>query len=428
MNTRRRYERRCVPVREEHDVLVAGAGIGGLTAALCLHAAGVPVSLVEASALPLPAGTGVTLLPAAVAELTALGLGEHLAALGVAPAVLVHYDRHGSPLWSQPRGLALGHPVPQYGIHRAALQDLLLRAVHERLGPHALRTATSVVRFDEADDHTVRITLRDGVRGRDHTERARALVGADGLRSAVRAALHRGEGPPRWDGTWLWRGLVPWRPVLGGRTVALAGGGDARLLVQPVSRTAEMGGLALLHWSATVRFPPGRPGTVGVADWNRKGRLADLLPHYTGWRLGDLDVPALLASTPQIHASPVVRRPPLRHWGQGAASLLGDAAHPFLPAALDGTSQAVLDAAVLARCLARTTPDRAMGLRLYEHHRLPRALALHPPGPLPADTLFDLVTARAPDGFDHVEDVLTPAELGDFARTHQELEAAAGAW
>lgn len=412
---------------EEHDVLVSGAGIGGLTAALCLHAAGIRAQLVEAAPLPLPAGTGVTLLPSAVEELTALGLGGPLAALGVAPAVLAHYDRQGDHIWSEPRGMALGHSVPQYSIHRAALQDLLLRAVHERLGPRAVRTATAVVRFIAAPGGRVRVTLRDG--GRGHTEVARALVGADGLRSAVRAGLHRGEGPARWRGEWQWRGLVPWQPVLGGRTVAVAGGGDARLLVHPVSREAERRGAALLHWSATARFPAGWPGGgAGVADWNRKGRLADLLPHYAGWRLGDLDVPALLAATPRILGSPIVVRERLSHWGEDCVTLLGDAAHPLLPAAPDGTSQAVLDAAVLARCLARTTPDRASGLRLYEQHRLPRAAALRPAGPLPADTLFDLVARRAPDGFQHVEDVLSPAELSAFVSGHRALEAAAGAW
>ncbi|SCD87276.1 hypothetical protein GA0115246_107291, partial [Streptomyces sp. SolWspMP-sol7th] len=158
---------------------------------------------------------------------------------------------------------------------------------------------------------------------------------------------------------WLWRGLVPWQPVLGGRTVVVAGGGGIRLHVHPVSYPYDNGarspygyesgpgapypggprapypheslprrGQALLHWTASVRLDPEvLPGGAGAADWNRRGRLAEVLPHYAGWRIGDLDVPALLAATPRIHGSPLVGRAPLTRWGEGRVSLIGDAAH-----------------------------------------------------------------------------------------------------
>ncbi|SCD26844.1 2-polyprenyl-6-methoxyphenol hydroxylase [Streptomyces sp. TverLS-915] len=442
----------------DHDVLVSGAGIGGLTLALSLHAAGIRAAVVEAADLPLPAGTGVSLPPSAVAELTALGLGETLAHHAVAPAVLSHYDRHGGHLWSEPRGLGLGHPVPQYSIHRAVLQDLLLQAVRARLGADAVRTSTAVVRFHQSESQGVRVTLRGG--GRVRTETALALIGADGLRSAVRAGLHPGEAPPGWSGVWLWRGLVPWQPVLGGRTVVVAGGGGIRLHVHPVSYPYDNGaqspygyesgpgapypggprapypheslprrGQALLHWTASVRLDPEvLPGGAGAADWNRRGRLAEVLPHYAGWRIGDLDVPALLAATSRIHGSPLVGRAPLTRWGEGRVSLIGDAAHPLLPAAPDGTGLAVLDAAVLARCLARTTPDRAAGMRLYESHRAARVAALDIARPLPCDGLLDLVAERAPYGFAQVGDVLTAEELHHWTAAHRSLEAAAEAW
>ncbi|MGE9692272.1 MULTISPECIES: FAD-dependent monooxygenase [unclassified Streptomyces] len=433
--------------------MVSGAGIGGLTLALSLHAAGIRAAVVEAADLAPPLGTGVSLPPSAVAELTALGLGETLAHHAVAPAVLSHYDRHGGHLWSEPRGLGLGHPVPQYSIRRAVLQDLLLQAVRTRLGTDAVRTSTAVVRFHQSESDGVRVALRGG--GRVRTETALALIGADGLRSAVRAGLHPGETPPRWSGVWWWRGLVPWQPVLGGRTVMVAGGGGVRLHVHPVSYPYDDGaqpppaygngpgapyagypyeslprrGQALLHWTASVRIDPeGLPGGAGAADWNRRGRLAEVLPHYAGWRIGDLDVPALLAATPRIQGGPLVGRAPLTRWGQGRVSLIGDAAHPLLPAAPDGTGLAVLDAAVLARCLARTTPDRAAGMRLYESHRAARVAALDAMAPPPCDTLLDLVAARAPDGFAQVGDVLTADELNRWTAAHRALEAAAEAW
>ncbi|NJA55826.1 monooxygenase, partial [Streptomyces sp. NEAU-H3] len=94
----------------------------------------------------------------------------------------------------------------------------------------------------------------------------------------------------------------------------------------------------------------------------------------------------------------------------------------------DGTGLAVLDAAVLARCLARTTPDRAAGMRLYESHRAARVAALDIARPLPCDGLLDLVAERAPYGFAQVGDVLTAEELHHWTAAHRSLEAAAEAW
>ncbi|WAL95539.1 flavin-dependent oxidoreductase [Streptomyces sp. Je 1-369] len=399
------------------DVLVAGAGIGGLTAALSLHEAGIGVRVVDAAEQLRPVGVGLNLLPYAVRELTELGLGEELAATAVAPDAMVHFDRHGNRIWAEPRGLALGYRWPQYSVHRGALQLLLLDAVRDRLGDRAVRTGTAFVRLADRERGGQRVILRDMARAREYGVRVGALVGADGLHSAVRAVLHPGEGPPLWNGIRMWRGTADWHPVLGGRTVAVAGSNTAaKLVVYPISRPYQERGRALLNWVAEVRFPPTHHhGHAGPADWNRSGRLSDVLPHYAGWRIGDLDVPAVLAATRHILEYPMVDRDPLPWWGHGPVTLLGDAAHPMYPVGSNGGSQAILDARVLARCLAHTAPDREAGLRAYEGVRRETANAVVLANrDMPADRILHAVAERAPDGFDHVEDVLTPEELGEL--------------
>ena len=115
-------------------VLIAGAGIAGLTTALSLHAAGIEARIAESAPELKPLGVGINLLPHAVRELTELGLGPALAATGIATSEQAHFDRHGGLIWSEPRGRGLGYSWPQYSIHRGELQMILLAAVRERLG------------------------------------------------------------------------------------------------------------------------------------------------------------------------------------------------------------------------------------------------------------------------------------------------------
>jgi 2-polyprenyl-6-methoxyphenol hydroxylase-like FAD-dependent oxidoreductase len=388
-------------------VLIAGAGIAGLTTALSLHAVGIDAELVDSATTLGPLGVGINLLPHAVRELTELGLGPHLAATGIATSEQAHFDRHGSLIWREPRGRGLGYAWPQYSIHRGDLQMMLLAAVRERLGDTAVTTGATVTGFTDRDGG-VGVLLSDRSNGRVVPRTADVFIGADGLYSAVRAQLHPDEPPPRWSGVMMWRGTAEGQAFLSGATLAITGStSTVKFVAYPIA--AREDGRALINWVAEVMVggaaPPSRPG------WTTQGRLAEALPHFAGWTFDWLDVPGLMSRSPEILEYPMVDRDPLTFWGRGRVTLVGDAAHPVYPIGSNGGSQAIIDARVLARELA-SAASPADGLAAYEAERLPAANAIvAATRSMPVDQVLDMVAARAPDGFDRIEDVLAPAEL-----------------
>ncbi|MFE2446887.1 FAD-dependent monooxygenase [Streptomyces sp. NPDC059426] len=388
------------------SVLIAGAGIGGLAAALSLHAAGVGTAVVESAREIRPLGVGINLLPHAVRELIELGLGDELAAIGVATAENVYADRFGRQVFTEPRGMAQGYRWPQYSVHRGELQRLLLAAVRERLGADAVRTGTRVVGFDDAGEEAgprerggVRVRLLDRATGTVEESAARALIGADGLHSAVRAALHPQDGPLLWSGIRMWRGTTRAEPFLSGRSMVIVRDGNAELVAYPI-------GGGRVNWVCQVRVSEPGPLT-GEAAWNRVGRLADVLPYFDHWRLGWLDVPGLLVNSGEILEYPMVDREPLPRWGSGRVTLLGDAAHPMYPVGANGASQAVVDGRVLARELARAD-DVPTALARYETERREATAAV-----VRANRAMNRAGARTPEELARVTGTYRDTTGGD---------------
>ncbi|AQA09852.1 flavin-dependent oxidoreductase [Streptomyces malaysiensis] len=381
-------------------VLIAGAGIGGLTAALSLHAAGVEAAVVESAREIRPLGVGINLLPHAVRELIELGLGDELAAIGVATAENVYCDRSGRRIFTEPRGVAQGYRWPQYSVHRGELQRLLLAAVRERLGADAVRTGARVVGFDGSGARDrVRVRVLDRATGAVEDMYARALIGADGLHSAVRAALHPRGGPLLWSGIRMWRGTTRAEPFLTGRSMVIVRDGDAELVAYPI-------GGGRINWVCQVRMSEPGPLT-GEAAWNRAGRLADVLPYFADWRLGWLDVPGLLTGGGEILEYPMVDREPLPRWGSGRVTLLGDAAHPMYPVGANGASQAVVDARVLARELA-WAEGVPTALARYETERREATAAV-----VRANRAMNRAGARTPEELARLTDTYRDTTGGD---------------
>jgi len=408
-------------------VLIAGAGIGGLTAALSLHAAGIEALVIDAAAALRPLGVGINLMPHAVRELTELGLGGELAASGIPTAEMVHFDRHGNRIWGFACGLSVGYRWPQYSIHRGELQMILLAAVRARLGAGAVCTGTAFDSFTESPSGVV-VTVRNRSSGTLCNLAADVLVGADGLYSGVRAQLHPREEPPRWGGIMMWRGITEAEPFLTGRTVAVSGTNAAlKFVAYPVSRQAEDRGRAMVNWVAEALLPRGVADRLDVADWNRGGRVQDVLPWFADWEFGWLDVPGLITNAPRVLEYPMVDRDPLPSWGSaghrsaghGRVTLLGDAAHPMYPVGANGGSQAIVDGRVLAYWLARAATP-AEGLAQYEAARRETVNAIVLAcRDMPADRLLHTVSVRAPDGFGRIEDVLSAAELAAFDEAYR---------
>lgn len=398
-------------------VLVAGAGIGGLTLALSLHQAGVPVRVFESSAALKPLGVGINLLPHAVRELDELGLLARLDALGVRTAELAYYSKRGQLIWSEPRGEAAGYRWPQFSIHRGKLQMMLLETARERLGAAAVVTGRHLEAWEETAAGVVAQFSDKASGARDSAEGA-LLIGADGIHSALRRRLYPDEGAPIWNGAILWRGTARAKPYLTGRSMIMAGHEFQKFVAYPISAPAD-DGKATINFIAERKFAADHDWRR--EDWNRPGDLADFLPQFEDWRFDWLDVPALIRAADAIYEYPMVDRDPLPRWTEGRATLLGDAAHAMYPIGSNGASQAILDARVLTREILQhgLTAD---ALEAYEAERRPATakivLANRENGP---EQVMQRVEELAPDGFARVEEVLTPGELEETARGYKRL-------
>ncbi|MEU9371032.1 flavin-dependent oxidoreductase [Streptomyces avermitilis] len=346
-------------------IIVVGGGIAGLVTALSLHAAGFS-PLVHESAREIHAvGVGINLLPHAVRELTELGLGDELATIGLPPRELLYCDRAGERVWSEPLGIVAGYRWPQYSVHRGRLQLMLLAAVRQRMGQDAVRTGMS---FQRCEQHPagVRAHFVDRRSGAECVEEADVLVGADGIDSMLRAQLYPGEGLTHANGVHMWRGVSEYPHILGGRTIVVAGGRPgSKFVAYPLVDPPAEGGNALMNWVLEIRKEEG----AGALDRsNRPIRTSEALERLSGWKLPWIDLPALIGGSTGIYEYPMLDRDPLPRWSFDRVTLLGDAAHPMFPMGMNGGSQSIVDARVLAWCLTRES-DPARALLRYEAMR-----------------------------------------------------------
>jgi 2-polyprenyl-6-methoxyphenol hydroxylase-like FAD-dependent oxidoreductase len=338
------------------QILVAGAGIGGLTTALALHERGIAAIVVDSATDLKPLGVGINLLPRAVAELDRLGMADEVARHAAAPKAIEFHDSRGRLLFREPRGIDGGYRWPQLSVHRGRLQALLLAAVRDRLGPDAVRTGHRLTGFDESADEVLVHTTAGPLS-------ADVLIGADGIHSAVRAQLHPVGDPLLWSGMRMFRGATKAAAFLDGETMAIIKGDGVDVITYPI-------GDGLINWVVQVDEAP--PGALpGDANWNAPADPDTVVGHLGDFRVDWLDVAGLVRAADVVLEYPMVDRDPLPWWsdpdGDGRVTLLGDAAHPMYPVGANGGSQSIIDALTLADELAR---DARNGLREYETRRL----------------------------------------------------------
>ena len=386
-------------------VIIAGAGVGGLVTALMLHARGIDCEIFEQTDAIRELGVGINTLPHAIKELAELGLLERLDTVAIRTYELFYTNRFGQEIWREPRGLDAGYDIPQFSIHRGRLQGVIYQAVRARLGELRIHLGCRLGSFTQ-DDSGVTAYFFDRDGSHRHTTRGDILIGADGIHSLVRQKLFPNEGPPAWNGLMLWRGAIDWPAFLSGRSMVVAGGLAAKLVIYPIAEGSRPD-KRLTNWAVVGRVGDGSTPPPQKQDWSRPGRFEDLMPHVQRFRIPYVEARALIEATNEFWEYPMCDRDPLPRWSHGRVTLLGDAAHPMYPVGSNGASQAILDARFLADRL-KDSEHAVHALWAYEQTRLPMTAEIvrmnRRGGP---EGVIDAVEARAPDGFSNIDDILS---------------------
>ena len=403
------------------QVVIVGGGIAGLAFALSLHQAGVSCRVYDAARELRPLGVGINLLPHAVKELDELGLVPALDAVGIRTLDASYFNRFGQHIYTEPAGEAAGYPWPQFSIHRGDLQMALLEAVLERLGEDGVVTGHRCIGVDTTDDRAAVHFV-----GPDSeplaSVQAAAVVGCDGIHSAIRKQLYPDEGGPIYSGLTIWRGSAPLAPILSGANTARIGWMSVgKLMVYPVRDNVDAAGRQLMNFVATLERP-----VPDSYDWNAPGRLEDFFEPYADWNFDWFSAPELLKSADPILVFPMVDRDPVTTWTRGRVTLMGDAAHPMYPRGSNGAGQAILDARFLAGCFKRHGVNaEALGeydkVRVEATARVVRMNRADPP-----DAILREIHERCGDRpFDKLENVISHSELAEIANRYRTVSGSA---
>jgi 2-polyprenyl-6-methoxyphenol hydroxylase-like FAD-dependent oxidoreductase len=389
------------------DIIIVGAGVGGLTLGLALHQAGIPCRIYESVPEIKAVGVGINLLPHAAKELAVLGLEAQLSTVAIQTTDATFFNRFGQLIYQEPLGRAAGYDHPQFSIHRGDLQMVLLEAFRARAGADRLITNCHCVSVTQ-DESGVAVSFSDGPGGADRfMVRGRAAIACDGINSVIRKQFFPAEGEPRYSGVNMWRGVTRWKPILSGASMVRAGWlSHGKMVIYPI-RAADSDGLQLINWVAEIETPHYRK-----RDWNRAGSLDDFIGPFADWHFDWLDVPAFIRAADSVLEFPRVDQDPLPRWSFGRVTLLGDAAHPMVPRGSNGAGQSILDArALTAALVAHDEPVAA--LASYEQQRLEATTRIvltnrsNPP-----DAILREVFQRTNDRpFTAIDDVISRDEL-----------------
>jgi len=339
-----------------HDasrILVAGGGIGGLSAALALSGAGLPVCVLEQADAFREIGAGLQIGPNAFRVFERLGVTQAVSDIATFPSSMAVIDAlDGSTITSLPLGESFirrfGYP---YGLmHRADLHGVLLEACRARPQTIELLTGSRVASFND-DDSGVQVETAAGV-----VHKGAALIGADGLWSMIRQALV-GDGDPKLAGHVCYRAIVPTEAVpaaLKANSMALWVGPKLHMVLWPMRKER--------YYNVTVVFHSDRLDT----GWDAAGNSEPMLEHFAcTWQ----PVREMLASISDWRTYVMRDREPIRNWSRGRVTLLGDAAHPMLQYLAQGACMAMEDAVCLADCVSEAKGAFEQAFLQYQQKR-----------------------------------------------------------
>jgi 2-polyprenyl-6-methoxyphenol hydroxylase-like FAD-dependent oxidoreductase len=397
-------------------IAIVGAGICGLSLALNLHARNIPCRVYEAAPELKELGVGITLLPHAMRELTALGLGDELLRTGIENAESCFFNRFGQLIYKEPRGKQAGYQYPEVGIHRGRLHRILYRAVQERLGADCVVTnhlCTGVAQ----DETRAQLQFKETSTGRAlQPVDASVAIACDGVNSALRQQLVGDRVV--FTGINTWRGVTKHKPILGGRSYLRIGSIlTGKIVIYPIADDIDDEGNQLINW--TTEF---KRDTKDMNDWNKPGDIADFISVYESWRFDWLDVAELIRKSDFIFEYPMVDKDPLPRWTFGRVTLAGDAAHPMYPRGSNGAAQSVIDARALAECLAADADPRD-ALKAYEAARrdatakVVRTNREHPPDFI--NIKVEELTGDKP--FNNLDDFITQDELRALSENYKRI-------
>jgi len=399
------------------EVLIIGAGIGGLTLGLMLQRAGIACRIFEAAPEIKPVGVGINVLPHASKELCELGLEQALAAVSITTRESAFFNRFGQFIYSEPAGRHAGYAWPQFSIHRGDLQAVLAQAFEERAGAERLLKGWRCTGVQQ-DPTGASVQFVNAEGAPLPSQRGSVVVDCEGIHSVLRKQFFPEEGAPRYSGVNMWRGVTKWKPFLSGASMTRVGWlATAKMVIYPIRDAIDGAGNQLVNWVVEIETPHHQQ-----RDWNRAGKREDFFGRIEDWHFDWLDIPEFVRKAEMILEFPMVDQDPLPRWSFGRVTLLGDAAHPMLPRGSNGAGQAILDCRALTECL-QTIPDPTEALRVYEERRLgPTANVVLANRKNPPDAILREIYLRTGDKpFDTIDAVIPREELAALSEGYKRV-------